>query len=313
MTGLDGEIPCSSSAAERVPPHAWFVGSAVFHYLGPSFAVLLFARVPVGGVAWLRVASAAVVFAAWRRPWRAVAASPAATTQLIAALGVVFAAMNICFYHAIDRLPLGTVAAIEFVGPVALALAGVRSGRNVAALVLAVTGVAALTDVHLEGDPAAFGWAVANAGLFTLYIVLAHRLAGADASAGPIDRLAAAMLVAAVVITPLGLAGAVDHLRDPVALAAGAGVGVTSSVIPYVFDQMAMARLPRATYALFVALLPATAVAIGIVVLAQVPQPVELLAVALVIAGVAVHREAEVGAPATRAAGTRREPPGARD
>jgi inner membrane transporter RhtA len=211
---------------------------------------------------------------------------------VVVALGVVFAAMNVCFYNAIDRLPLGTVAAIEFVGPVALAVVGVRTGRNVAALVLAVAGVSLLADVHLDGGPAALAWAAANAGLFALYIVLAHRLARVDASTGPIDRLAAAMLVAAVVVTPIGLVEAVDHVGDPVALAAGGAVGITSSVVPYVFDQLAMSRLPRATYALFVALLPATAVVIGVVVLAQIPQPLEQLAVALVIAGVAVHRDA---------------------
>ena len=75
-------------------------------------------------------------------------------------------------------------------------------------------------------------------------------------------------------------------------LLAGVGVGISSSVIPYVTDQLAMARLPRSTYSLMVALLPATAVVVGVVVLGQVPGPAELLAVALVIAGVAVHRDA---------------------
>src|SRR3954452_24551247 len=98
---------------ERVPPHAYFVGSAVFHYLGPAFAVLLFARVDALGVAWLRIASAAVVFAAWRRPWRTAARLDAAGRRLLLAWGAVLAVMNCCFYLAIDRLALGTVAAIE--------------------------------------------------------------------------------------------------------------------------------------------------------------------------------------------------------
>ena len=91
---------------------------------GPSFAVLLFARVSVGGVAWLRIVSAAIVFAVWRRPWRTFFAAARTTQQLMVALGVVFALMNYSFYTAIDRLPLGTVAAIEFVGPILLALTG---------------------------------------------------------------------------------------------------------------------------------------------------------------------------------------------
>src|ERR671933_2221963 len=91
--------------AAAVPPHAYFVGSAIFHYLGPSFAVLLFARVDVLGVAWLRIASAALVFAVWRRPWRKLAALDPRGQLLIVSPGAVFAAMNACFYVSIDRLP----------------------------------------------------------------------------------------------------------------------------------------------------------------------------------------------------------------
>jgi inner membrane transporter RhtA len=267
------------------------VGSAIFHYLGPSFAVLLFSRVPVAGVAWLRIVSAAVVFAAWRRPWRAFLGADRRTRHLIVALGSVFAVMNYTFYVAIDRLPLGTVAAIEFVGPIVLALAGSRTRRNFLALALAVTGVYLLTDLRLEGDPVAFGWAFANAALFTLYIVLAHALARGDTATSPINRLGAAMIVAGIVITPLGFSDAAPHLTDWIAIGAGIGVGISSSVIPYVFDQIAMKRLSRATYSLFVALLPATALVIGVIVLTQIPQPIEIAAVGLVIAGVLTHQD----------------------
>src|SRR4051795_1504028 len=105
----------------RLPPHAYFLVSATFHYLGPAFAVLLFARVDALGVAWLRIASAAVVFAAWRRPWRRVRALPADGRRTVLAWGGVLAAMNCCFYEAIDRLPLATVAAIEFLPVIGLA------------------------------------------------------------------------------------------------------------------------------------------------------------------------------------------------
>ena len=117
--------------AGRVPPHGCFVVSAVFHYLGPAFAVLLFVRVDALGVAWLRIAAAALVFALWRRPWRAGARStgpPAAA----AGLGCGACGDERCFYLAIDRLPLGTVAAIEFLPVIALAAVAVRSRRNVA-------------------------------------------------------------------------------------------------------------------------------------------------------------------------------------
>src|SRR5918997_1853424 len=274
----------------RVPPHAYFVGSAVFHYLGPAFAVLLFARVDVLGVAWLRIASAALIFAAWRRPWRTFAALDRDGRRVLIAWGTVLALMNCIFYSAIDRLPLGTVAAIEFLPVIVLAAIGTRTRRNLVALVMAVAGVYLLTDVVLEGEPLGVALAAANAVLFALYIVLGAKVAERGAAAG-IDGLAASMLIAAVVVTPIGGWAVLPVLDDPVAIAAGIGVGVSSSVIPYVADQLALARMTRATYALMVSLLPATATVIGIVVLAQLPTAVEVVGVALVVLGVAVHRE----------------------
>src|SRR5262249_50726549 len=138
---------------QRLPPHAYFFVSAVFHYLGPSFAVLLFSRVPVLGVAWFRIASAALVFAVWRRPWRMVVKIPWAQRRMLLALGVVLALMNACFYLAVSRLPLGTVGAIEFLGPIILAALGARTPRNIVAFVLAVGGAGLLMDVRLGGEP----------------------------------------------------------------------------------------------------------------------------------------------------------------
>src|SRR5918999_1565096 len=139
-----------------IPPHAYFLVSAVFHYLGPAFAVLLFPHIGVLGVAWLRIASAAAIFALWRRPWRIVTGLTPSGRWTLISLGVVLGAMNGCFYLAIDRLPLGTVGAIEFLGPIVLAALGVRSRRNVLALGLAVAGVWLLTDVRLAGEPVGF-------------------------------------------------------------------------------------------------------------------------------------------------------------
>jgi inner membrane transporter RhtA len=276
-----------STRVQTAPPQAYFVVSAVFHYLGPSFAVLLFARVDPLGVAWLRVASAGAVFALWRRPWEA---PWRAAWRPVVGLGLVLAVMNACFYMAIDRLPLGTVAAIEFLPVIVLAALGVRTARNLAALLLAVAGVYALVDVQLEGEPLGVAFAFANALLFAAYIVLAHRIARSGAVAR-IDGLAAAMLVATVAVTPIGGWSAAPALLDPVALAAGVGVGVASSVIPYVFDQLAMAKLSRAAYSLMVSLLPATATVVGLIVLAQVPGAVEAAGVALVVMAVALRRE----------------------
>jgi inner membrane transporter RhtA len=289
-TALTGR-PTLAGQFKTLPPHAYFVGSAIFHYLGPSFAVLLFVRVDVLGVAWLRIASAAVFFAAWRRPWHTLRLLDGQAQRLLLALGAVFALMNACFYVSIDRLPLATVAAIEFIGPIVLAVAGARTSRNLMAVVAAALGVYLLTGVRFGGEPIGVAFAFANAALFTAYIVLAHRVARHSAVSG-VDGLAAAMMLALVFVSPIGLVDASHAFGDPVAIVAGIGVGISSSVIPYVFDQLAMARLARATYALFVALLPATATVIGVVVLRQLPTMLDLAGIGLVMAGVALHRDA---------------------
>jgi inner membrane transporter RhtA len=280
-----------TAPTRRLAAMPFFLTSAVFHYLGPSLAVLLFAHVGVLGVAWLRIASAAVVFALWRRPWRMVRRATAAQRRLLVALGTVLAAMNSLFYLAVDRLPLATVGAVEFLGTVVLAATGARTRRNLLALALAVGGVAVLTDVRLGGEPLGFVFAFANCAGFVLYVVLGHRVAtGAGGSLAAIDQLGAAMLVAAVVATPVGGSDAAVAFGHPLWLAWGVGVGVCSSVIPYVADQLAMARLPRATFALMLALLPAAATGIGLLVLSQIPTARDLLGVALVTAGVTAHR-----------------------
>jgi len=279
-------------ATDRVPPHVFFVVSAVFHYLGPAFAALLFGRVDVLGVTWLRIASAAAVFAAWRRPWRLWRSMSRETRFTLVQLGVVLAAMNALFYLAIARLPLGTVGAIEFLGPLGLAALGVRSRRNVLALGLAVGGVYLLTDIRIAGEPLGFVFAFANAALFVAYVVLGHRISEREGGAG-IDRLGLAMLAAAVAITPVGFVGALPTLLEPALLLAGIGVGICSSVIPYVTDQLAMARLDRSTFALMLSILPATAALIGALVLGQIPSSVEVVGVVLVVFGVAVHEMAE--------------------
>src|SRR5215471_6859199 len=283
----------------RMPPTSFFLISAVFHYLGPSLAVLLFVHVAAPGVAWLRIASAAVVFALWRRPWRIFTAATPGQRLVFTDLGAVLAAMNVLFYLAIDRLPLATVGAIEFLGTVILAAIGARTRRNVLALALAIGGVAVLTSVQLAGQPLGYLFAFANCAGFMLYILLGHRIAntpvGGRGSRGlplsGIDQLGLAMLIAAAAATPFGLVPAAPAFTHPAWLMWGIGVGVCSSVIPYVTDQLAMARLPRATFSLMLALLPATAAVIGLIVLGQVPTVRDLTGIGLVILGVALHRD----------------------
>jgi inner membrane transporter RhtA len=276
----------------KIPPQMFFFVSAIFHYLGPAFAVLLFSSVSVLGVAWFRIASAAVLFAVWRRPWRMFARIPWAKRRTLLALGVVLGLMNACFYLAISRLPLGTVGAIEFLGPITLAALGMRTPRNILALLLAAGGGWLLTNARFGGQPLGYVFAFANCAFFMLYVVLGHRNAQDGGSAG-IDRLGAAMLIALVTITPIGLTGALPAMTQPLLLLAGIGVGICSSVIPYVCDQLAMARLPRATFALLLSLLPASAALIVIIVLRQIPTLVEIVGILFVAFGVALHQESD--------------------
>lgn len=280
-----------TQAAEKVPPHAWFVVSAIFHYLGPSFAVLLFPSVGVLGVAWLRIAAAAALFTPWTKPWRTFAQSDRGRSGLLVALGACLAVMNVSFYLALDRLPMSLVAAIEFIGTIAVALYGLRTKRNLAALACTVSGVLLMIDVRWSSDPIGLLWAFSNGALFVGYIVLAHRISQQGASGG-VDRLGAAMAVAFVFVMPIGLGQAMTAFTSLPLLLAGFGVGVCSSVIPYICDQLAMSRLPRASFALLLALLPATATIIGVIVLAQFPSAREVFGVLLVMTGVAIHEAA---------------------
>jgi len=192
----------------------------------------------------------------------------------------------------VDRLPLSTVGAIEFLGTVILAAAGARTWRNAGAIVLTTAGVITITAIRITGQPLGFVFAFANCVLFMLYIVLGHRIANAGTGRWTsIDRLAGAMAIAAIIATPWGLGGALPAFGHPVLLLAGVGVGVCSSVIPYVTDQLAMARLPRATFSLMLALLPVFATVIGAIVLRQVPTVQDAAGITLVVLGVAIHQQ----------------------
>ncbi len=258
-----------SSRAQPAPPHLWFIVSAIFHYLGPSFAVLLFQQVGVLGVAWFRIASAAVFFALVTKPWKVFLSANRKTVVLLLLLGACLALMNSAFYLAIDRLPLSLVATMEFVGTIAVALFGLRATRNYVALGVAVAGVFILIDVRWSNDLLRLTFAAVNALLFMAYIILGHRISEQGAGEG-VGQLGAAMAAAFVFVMPIGFGDAIAAFSSPLLILAGIGVGISSSVIPYVCDQLAMSQLSRNSYALLLALLPATATIIGALVLGQI-------------------------------------------
>ena len=275
-----------------ISPYLWFVVSALFRYLGPAFAVLLFEQIDALGVAWFRIASAAVVFAVWTRPWRTFRTANSQTIVLFISLGCCLALMNAAFYLSIERLPLNLVATMEFVGTTAISLVGLKTARNYIALGLAVAGVILLIDVRWSGDLLDIGLATGNALLFMLYITLSHRVSQQDAGEG-IAGLGMAMAVAFIFITPIGIQNAASAFTSPALVLAGIGVGICSSVIPYVCDQLAMIRLTRSAYALSLALLPAITTIIGATVLRQIPTLTEIIGIALVMLSMTLRQTSE--------------------
>ncbi len=265
-------------------------------YVGAALAVGLFDRLSPTAVAVLRLLGAAAVLIVWRRPgagaWRGLRLVRAV------AFGLATALMNLAFYEAIARLPLGTAVAVEFCGPVAVAAVASRRPRDVGAVLLAASGVLLIADVRWSGSPSGVLWALAAAGMWAAYIVLGKRVA---TGGNGLDDMAVGFTVAAVVLSPLlfvGGASAVAALADPLVLVLGAGVGVLSSVVPYVLDQIVLRRVGQARFAVLLALLPVTAAAVGLIALAQVPSALEAVGIAAVIAAVALRsRDGDVIVP----------------
>lgn len=252
-------------------------------YLGAAVAVLLFEQLSPSGVAWLRMLGAALVLLAWRRPGRG--AWRGRRLLLAGCFGLATALMNVAFYEAIARMPLGTAVAVEFCGPVAVAAFGSRTVRDVAALLLAGAGVVLIADVQLAGNPAGFVLALVAAAFWAAYIVLGRRVA---TGGNGLDDMTVGFVVAAVLLTPLA-AGTGPAWSSPTLLLLGVGVGVLSTVVPYALDQIVLRRVGQARFALLLALLPATASVVGLLVLAQLPQPAEAIGIVAVVAAVALR------------------------
>lgn len=265
----------------RVPAPALFVLGGVSMYVGAALAVGLFDRLSPSAVAVLRLLAAAAVLLAWRRPGRAAWRGPALRGAV--AFGFATGVMNLAFYEAIARLPLGTAVAIEFCGPVAVAAIASRRPRDVAAVVLAAIGVLLIADVRWSGSTAGVLWALGAAAAWAAYVLLAKRVAQTGAG---LDGMAVGFAVAGVVLAPVLVTSPLAPLREPGVLALAVGVGVLSSVVPYVLDQVVLRRVGRARFAVLLALLPATATVIGLLVLRQVPGPAEAAGIAAVVVAV---------------------------
>ncbi len=258
---------------------------AVSQYLGAAVAVHLFDEIAPAGVALVRVLGAAVMIIVLRRSWQR--RWKAQDLAWASAFGVALAAMNLSIYLAIDELPLGNAVAIEFTGPILVAAVGTRTLRSGAALLMAAGGVVVLAGVEADGTMRGVGFALLAGMFWAGYIVLGHRVARGPAA---VDGLGLGMLAGAAAISGFGATEVGSALDSPLVLLLALATGLLSNVIPYWIDQLVMKRITQHRFALLQALLPATAVLVGLAVLLQVPSGRELFGIALVIAAILLSR-----------------------
>lgn len=277
------EIPLRS-----ISPEALFAVGAVSQYIGAATAVELFEELSPSTVALLRVAGAGVVLVLLRRSWR----RHWSPIELVwtAAFGIALAAMNLFFYLAIARGPLGNSVAIEFIGPIAVAVAGTRTGRSAGALILALAGVVTLAGFAPPEAQLGAVFSLIAGTLWAGYIVLGHRVARSGMA---VDGLGVGMLIGAIVISPAGAGDLGSALGAPLLLVGAVAAGVLSNVIPYGIDQLVMQRLARARFALLQAVLPVTATLIGLVWLKQMPSAREVVGIVAVVAAIVINRESD--------------------
>ena len=253
--------------------------AAVFSVqLGSAAATTLFDQVgPVGAVLYRLLFAAILLLAIWRpRPMEAGRDG----LLLAVAFGVCLAAMNLCFYEALDRIDLGIAVTFEFAGPLLVGLLGSRRRLDLVWVACAAAGVLLLTRPSGSASAAGIGFALLAGGFWAAYILLSARI-GQVFSGG--RGLALAMGVGALVMVIPGTAAAGGDLIDPGAAAVGAAAGVLSSVIPYSLELEALRRMTVGTFGVLMSLEPAAAALIGLIALDQGLATVDALGIALVV------------------------------
>jgi inner membrane transporter RhtA len=278
---MPASVPRASGAGPLAgaPSGVLVAGAITSVQFGSSLAATLFRQLSPGGTVFLRLASAAIILLVLWRP--RLRGRTREELLLAGAFGLVLAGMNLSFYEALDRIPLGIAVAIEFVGPLAVAVAGSRRRLDLLWVVVAAAGIVALTHGSAHGvDALGVALALLAGGLWGTYIVLNARLGRAfEGSTG----LTIAMCVAAVAALPVGLSDAGSQLLDPGSLALGAAVGILSSVIPYSCEVEALRRISPHVFGVLMSLEPGVAALAGFLVLGQALGARALLGIALVI------------------------------
>jgi inner membrane transporter RhtA len=268
------------SRADRIPPTLLVLAAVASVQFGAAIAKSLFDEIGPGGTVFVRVLFAALVLAAVWRP--VLAGHSRADWRLLVGFGFSLAAMNLIFYEAIERIPLGIAVTFEFVGPLGVAVAGSRRALDLVWVVLAAAGIVLLSDFGTADlDTLGIGLALLAGGFWAAYILLAARIG--QTSEGGLG-LALAMGAGAVMLAPVGVADGGADLLVPGVLLAGFAVAILSSAIPYTLEMEALRRMPAGVFGVLMSLEPAMAALAGFVVLDEGLAARELVAIVLVVA-----------------------------
>lgn len=284
VAGLSGSLP----------PSSLLIVGMITVQLGAALAKDLFGSLGAAGVVFLRVGFAALVLLALWRPWQRAQTAVGGRTSILTgirradylamvAFGLILALMNFTFYSALTRIPLGIAVTVEFIGPLAVAVAGSRRALDLLWVVLAVGGILLLAPLGILGsvalDPLGLLLAVGAGACWAVYILLTARVGRAFPGG---TGLSLAMTVGAVALAPVGIARAGSALLDPHLLALGAGVALLSSVVPYSLEIAALRRMSTSTFGVFMSLEPAIAALVGWLVLHEALELRAIVALSLV-------------------------------
>ena len=253
------------------------VGGIASTQIGGAAAKTLFDDLGPTGTVLLRTAFAALVLCLVWRP--RVRGHDARDLALAVTFGLALAGMNLSFYEALDRIPLGIAVTIEFVGPLAVAVGGSRRALDLVWAALAAGGILLLARAGGHVDTAGVGFALLAGFFWAAYILLSQRTGRVFPRA---TGLALAMAIGSIVLLPVGVAGAGSALLEPELLLAGFGVAMLSSAIPYTLELEALRTLPARVFGILLSLEPAMAALAGFVILGEGLRFRDIVAIALV-------------------------------
>ena len=285
--GSANPLRVAAGLSESLPPSSLLVFGMITVQLGAALAKGLFSSLGPAGVVFLRVGFAALTLLALWRPWRQRIGVRAAVGRgdylAVVAFGLILAVMNLTFYAALDRIPLGVAVTIEFVGPLSVAVAGSRRALDLLWVALAVGGILLLAPLGVLGtvplDPLGLLLALGAGACWAVYILLTARVGKAFPGG---TGLSLALTVGAVALLPVGIAGAGSALLNPRLLLLGALVALLSSVIPYSLEMAALRRISTSAFGVLMSLEPAIAALVGWLVLREALEPRAIIALVLV-------------------------------